>query len=518
MSSEVSFHAEYRGPSIDDYRYPLFNADAVHFAYATDSRPSKRIRVAANGLSNVETGSTAQLHWEELGSAQSLNGNFPARPLSIQVEEHGQQRPQSVPPQSKRGRKKKSKQNPQDGSWIQESFAFPAQQTWLKVKPRHRKAAVQVEAVKEVAIPSSAAPDAGEALCLDKHADRIAALIAQKRQENESKLFRERMSLQQRLHRGEADHNDRLIAASHDELKRKMELSAKGIFEEQAPNGKEPALKLEERQPAPSHTPSRPSSVASVASSVPTSPTPALLESTEDGENEASEAGTDDSDIDEELPRHQLEGTDGPEQVKPPEPFIPQASQQPATMVVPSMYTPFEQAAYSQTQTTVTTQTFAFSNAPSESHTTQSFLTQPRFTNQRYHNQHLWQSQPGQGPVSQPWTSQMFQALPSTTTPALSAREVPTTTQHLSVEEQHNNVFDPFGSSSNTDAYGCPRSSVLLSDDASSAEQSQSTVLRANVNIFTRQARENGVIGGNNNYLDPGGEGGKRRNMFDNRA
>ncbi|KAL8875129.1 MAG: hypothetical protein Q9198_006470 [Flavoplaca austrocitrina] len=326
------------------------------------------------------------------------------------------------------------------------------------------------------------------------------------------------MALQQRLHRGEVDHNDKLLAASHDELKRKMELSAKGIFEEQAPNGKEPALKVEGRQPAPSHTPSRPSSVASVASSVPTSPTPALLESAEDGRTEASEAGTDDSDVDAELPRHRLDETDGRELLKPPEPFMPQASHHPAPLIMPSIYTPFEQAAYSQTQTTVTTQTFAFSNAPSEPHTTQFFLTQPRFTNQRYHNQHIWQSQPEHGPVLQPWTSQMFQALPSNPTPAPSAREVLTTTNHPIVEEQHDDVFDPFGPSSNTDAYGCPRSSLLLSDDASSPEQPQLAVLRAKVNIFTRQARENGVIGGNNNYLDPGGEGGRRRNMFDNRA
>jgi len=515
MSPEVSFPAAYKGRSIGDYCHPLLNADAVPFACAADSRPNKRLRVAANDLSCVEIGSAGYRHSDRLGSARSLNGSYPPRQVNNLVEEREQQRPQSVPPPSRRGRKKKSKQNPHNGSWIQESFAFPAQQTWLKVKPRHRKVAVEVEAVKTVTGPSSAALDAGETLCLDKHADRIAALIARKRQENESKLFRERMSVQQRLHRGEADHNDRLMAASHDELKRKMELSAKGIFEEHAPNGKEPALKIEGRPPAPSPTSSRASSVASVASTVPTSPTPALLE-TEDGDNEASQVATDESDIDEELPRHTLNATDDLVQVKPTEPFIPQASQQPPTMVVSSAYAPYEQPVYSQIQTTVTTQASAFSAAPNESYTTQFFLTQPRFTNQRYHNPNLCQSQPEQGPMSHQWTSQMFQALPSTANPVLETNIVPMATQHPTVDEQHDAAFDPFGSSTNTDAYGYPRSSILHSDDAS--EQPQAVVLGSNVNIFTRQARENGVIGGNNNYLDIGGEGGKRRNMFDSWA
>ncbi|KAK5943779.1 hypothetical protein PMZ80_004788 [Knufia obscura] len=521
MSSEVAFQTAYGGLSIRDYHGPFFSAGNIAFEYAIDGRPLKRMRIAANVPSPVTTAHTSRPPPEELVSAQSLNGHFPTHKATVQAEEQEQQRPQSVPPQTKRGRKKKSEQKPQQGSWIQESFAFPAQQTWLKVKPRHRKAAVEVEAVREVAAPSSAAPDEGEALCLDKHADRIAALIAQKRQENESKLFRERMSLQQRLHRGEADDKDKLIAASHDELKRKMELSAKGIFEEQPPNGKEPASIPDKPQPPSPHIPSQGSSVSFNPNRAPpvaaNTPAPAVLQPRDLEREVSSDDETDELDVDGGICGGEQDESDTEDLADTIRLSRPAGLQQAPAMNAPPTYPPPGQPAYYQTQTAFTAQTFAFSNAPSQPQATQFFLTQPRFTNQRQHNPHLWQSQPEQGAPSQQWTSQMFKALPSTSTPVLETTEIANDTQHADFDEQ-NLTFDLFGSSVTSDMYGSFPSYALPPIDTSSIEEPPPPILRSNMNMFTRQTRENGVIGGNNNYLEPGGEGGRRRNMFDART
>ena len=515
MRSEASFQPAYGGNHVDKQHNLLYNRSAV-LPYVVDGPPPKRLRVNANHLSHVRTDRNNGLYWDGIGSAQSLNGYFPAQQTNVPAEVHEQARPQSVPLQGKRSRKKKGKQNSQDAAWIQESFAFPAQQTWLEVRSRQRKAVVEVGTVKEVDVSASVAPDEGEALCLEKHADRIAALIAQKRRENDSKLFRERMSLQQRLHRGETDEKDKVIAASHDELKRKMELGAKGIFEQDPPNGKEPAMPLEEPQAALSCTPSRRSSVTSVVSSGSTSPTPALLQIEQD-DAEESDAATTDSDDDEELSPHQPHETRSEKAVAVLMSQRPHSPLQIVTTIAPPTHETYEQTAYSQTQATVTTQTFAFSNVPSVPHTTQLFLMQPRFTNHRYHNPHIYQPQPQHEVMPQQWTSQIFEALPSTSTPVLETREV-VTAQYASAGENQELAFDPFGSSLDAETYGFLRNSTLPLDDSSSVEQRHSPVLRSNLNIFTRQARENGVIGGNNNYLELGGEGGRRRNMFDHRA
>ena len=522
MSSEVISQAVFGGPSFDNYSQPLSNTPALPAAYVTANRPHKRIRLGASLPTQVDTNSNNQRGWERLGSAHSANGIFSEQQVNVQSEEEESQRPQSVPPHIQRGRKKKSTQSRQEEPWIQESFAFPAQQTWLKVKPRHRKVAVEVATAEQVAVPASVAPDVGEALSLDKHADRIAALIAQKRRENDSKLFRERMSLQQRLHRGEADYRDKLIAASHDELKRKMELSAKGIFEEQPPSGREPALTPDTQHVAISYSPSQLSNAAegeACPATVPPTYLPPTLLETGAAENEASLQGMGNvSEVNEELSNSEEDESDIEDQTSPNEPPEPPYIHQAATVITPSGYTSYGQATYHQTRTAIATQTFALSNAPSQHQATQFFLTQPRFTNQRYHNPDLYQPQLEQDVLSQLWTSQMFKALPSTSTPVLDNREIATNTQLISVDEDNSIAFNPFRPPQTSDFPRSRRGSGLLSDDVRAAGQPQPVVLRSNVNMFTRQARENGVIGGNNNYLEMGAETGRRKNMFDSRT
>ena len=137
---------------------------------------------------------------------------------------------------STKGRKKYKNEPPSGNTseahsaqFIQAAFQFPEHQTWLKSRPRQRRGVTNIP--ENAATTINPTPVRGEILFLDRDSDQIAALISQKLQTNDSKLFRERMALQQRLYRGEEDEKSKIMTANHVKLRRRMELSSQGVFE-----------------------------------------------------------------------------------------------------------------------------------------------------------------------------------------------------------------------------------------------------------------------------------------------
>lgn len=557
MSTQLRFTHEIGQTIFDDFHYPLINADAIPYAYDPSSHPNKRVRLATTGL-HVDTGRASQLQCDSVRSAASLNGAFPVQPVENRgLRQELEPRSASVPPRNKPTRRKETEPVTQGSTFIQESFEFPEKQTWLKPRPRQRRGVMNSpDDTTLFPLPQSKAPEKGEALSLDKHADRIAALIAQKRRENDSKLFRERMSTQQRLHRG-VDDQDRLIAASHDELRRKMELSAKGIFEEKPPDGKELEFVLVESSIPAVHESLPMDSVGTTGQ--PTLPedyssdddvdTSGLQYSFEsDFVEETPSTRTDDSDIDEEIvTAHAIEAS-----VPLPQPNVSMTAPQKnylhhSTDIETNLY-------QSQTSTTTQTQIHAISTS---THTvypqSQLFFAQPRFANHRYNNPHIWDPLLTQQPAHQQWTSQMWQALPSALPPSYQAPPVlgsvdtprpesqslpaslPQQTQNPAYLQSIGMTQD-FMHSVSDNYISCPPTFASIEIDnnvynhgiaqpqaASNSlsafdlpSESHPAASRSNVNIFTGQARENGIIGGNNNWAEPVGE--KRKNMFSNRA
>lgn len=518
MGSQLHLEAAHTHPGFDNYPYPLIHAAAAPtYTYALDARPPKRIRLETQQLTSIYPAQCPGPSWSAGTSALS--------PSHYHVfPQHIPPRSASVPPeQAKRGRKKKSSVPHHSDPFILEHMPFPEHQPWLKVKPRQRKAAVQVVEEDLVAPPESEAPNEGEALVLDKHADRIAALIAQKRRENDSKQFRQRMALQQRLHRGEKDELDRIIAASHDELKRKMELSAQGIFEESPPNGTELEFRTAKKQPALS-----PDESDDPEETVSSSSTHAdrrlshhrhsLQEHDHPSETRSiymSENSELDEDLDELEPFHRAGA-----QFNSPEPIL-------------NPYAHTNQSTYYQ-RTISATQTLGVSNpAPRAAGN----IYAPTMASQYSDSPRPWSS-------SQPWTRQMFHALPPTQTPEPERGEMEWARTRVGSHDSvlHDNAMrniylhardnaDFFGSvattttttnssSSSTPATGIAHMNhpnTIASPFTPSIEPEDplsSSVLRSNMNMFTRQARENGVIGGNNNINI---SQAPRRNMFDKR-
>ena len=526
MSTQLGYASHITNGNDNDLYYPLINKAAIPYAYEVDLRPQKRVRLTTDGLSAIKTTNRLSLPQEDNRSAQSLNGAFHANVTEATTIAQGtEQRSASVPPRGRRVTKRLPRSK--DVLFVQESFSFPEQQTWLKPKPRQRRAAV--EAVKDIPRPSSQAPDQGEALSLDKHADRIAALIAQKRRDNESKMFRERMSVQQRLHRGEQDSNDRMIAASHDELKRKMELSARGIFEECPPDGKEPEFASSEAvtivAPTTQASESQPATPQNIVPDTALAAVPANDERDSSG-SVAPNTDEDESDVDEEFVLA---------------PSFDEPISQPRGVSIPAHTSDIQQstaaAGFWETHTSVTAQTYSVSTASAYPQATQLYLSQPRFSNHRYNNPHIMQQDQYVVPQQQ-WAAQMWQALPSTATPVVQARTVvqsmhtPQPERPVLQHPQPQPLTTQFAAANRSDIFHTPSTTpdqaglgIVFNPYANSNEpapateeaQQQPPTLQSGLNMFTRQARENGVIGGNNNYVEPaGGEG--RRNMFASRS
>lgn len=557
MSSQLVFQPPRDSPNTSQTSFPFLGShNIVTTPLAYQHRPTKRVRVADGQSCHNGTTSTVQRHREEHENPQAVRiASVPnATACSTFVEQDSQQRSASVPmPCTQKRSRRKGQKPPQDGDpFIIEAISFPDQQPWLQVKPRRRKAGI--DATKEpVLIPTSALPEEGEVLSLNKDADRIAALIAQKRRENESSQFRQRMATQQRVHRGEPDKSEELIAASSDELKRKLELSAKGIFEDKAPDGKESEAEPESEPSLPPASPiqSLGDEMEIVDSEVAASGDLATMQIPHSPQRQdvvlahapfINRADEDDSG-EEEVNRFEAVQTRAARHTETAVPVAPQTCLQ------------YSQTAYYQTMVT-TQMTMAANQAPllpiaqAPQHTQLDMVySQPMVAH------HLQQYVPNwygaQAQVQQPWTHQIFHALPSTQTPLLERSHIAHEVEHdgLTREEdsrpahsvsamgqpsiQQNQMVNLFGSdpqysSSNSSSspedtneslhgHSNPSATTNLFSNLDSALnpahfEPQSAVLRSNMNMFTRLARENGVIGGNNNVAEMVAP---RRNMFD---
>lgn len=530
MGSQLNITAACLKSDPDNYEYPLIHAGAAPtYDIPAVDRPPKRLRLGQDTLATSEGDDTAVVHWPDESPLQPSSSSTR---LSAAVHGPSQDPTASshkmpvTQAQPKRRRKKKDNPPPSSDPFILEHRPFPKHQPWLKVKPRQRKAAVEVNDSVPVPVPASEAPDEGEALVLNKHADRIAALIAKKRRDNDSTKFRQRMALQQRLHRGEKDDSDQAIAASHDELQRKMKLSAQGVYEERPPEIPEPDLRTSDRS-------SLESAEELVAgdfmayrnASQHTTPStdPNSIQEFDQTFDPSSLEVSDRSDVDDGLEETDIVGV---RYDSPPPPAPP----------ILGAYVHYPQTAYYQ-QTILTNRVMAVSGPAPRAQVVENIYAPHAYPS------HYPEASPVWGP-SQPWaTQQMYHALPSTQTPELERAELarrqrdlhevssihhdpslsyihPTTQEtydFYATAPPHSvsNTTNP-SSTSSTPAAGPVRiphqNTIPSSSTPAAAVETDSITLRSNMNMFTRQARENGVIGGNNNVVLPTTT---RRNMFD---
>lgn len=520
MGSQLNIQDTCLKPDPDNYQFPLIHAGAAPtYDFPANDRPNKRARRGTQTFAspNDDTASNAQWHGVAVAQAsgshdQDLSahdGSFegpmpPSNTTSVATEK------------PKRRRRRKGDQPPSADPFILEHMPFPKHQKWLKVKPRQRKAAVEVSDTVPVLPPASEAPDEGEALVLNKHADRIAALIAQKRRDNDSTQFRQRMALQQRLHRGEKDESDQAIAASHDELQRRMKLSAQGIFEERPPDGNELDIRTSDRSSGESADEAISEDYLAYRNArQDTTPStdPNSSQEYDPSFDPQSFNNSDHSDIDGGLEESEIVGV----RYDSPPPIL-------------GAYVHYNQSAYYQ-QTILTNRLLAVSGSSSGAQAVENMYSPHPYPNQYSDNSPVWGT-------AQPWaTHQMYHALPSTQTPELERAELTQQRRDLHdvtrresglsyMQPQTQDNYDYYvsanhsvsttntSSSSSTPAIGMARMNhqVTLPSSSTPATEPESLMLRSNVNIFTRQARENGVIGGNNNVVLPTTT---RRNMFD---
>lgn len=518
MGSRLNMQAAYLKSDPDSYQYPLIHAGAAPtYDYAPESGPNKRVRLTTQTFASENVDETASERWHETTYPQT-SASFTQHPQGDHGPLQETTAPRSAPvptAPTKRRRRKKGDQPQSSDPFIHEHMPFPKHQPWLKVRPRQRKAAVEVNDTVPILPPASEAPDKGEALVLNKHADRIAALIAQKRRDNDSTQFRQRMALQQRLHRGEKDESDEAIAASHDELQRKMKLSAQGIFEERPPDGNELELRTSDR--------SSDESAEDVASEEYLAYRNARQDTTPSTDPNSSQefdntydpqslGASDQSDVDDGLEESDVVGV----RYDSPPPIL-------------GAYVHYPQTAYYQ-QTILTNRLLAISGTAPGAQAVENMYSPQSYPNQYSDNSPVWGT-------AQPWTThQMYHALPSTQTPELERAELArqrrdlhdVTHRDAGLSYMHAHAQDNYdyyasanhsvsttdSSSSSTPAAAVTRMNhqVTLPSSSTPAAESENLMLRSNVNIFTRQARENGVIGGNNNVVLPTTT---RRNMFD---
>lgn len=415
----------------------------------------------------------------------------------------------------------------QGAKFIHEPFSFPETQIWLKTKPRQRKSAAI--SVQETASISRETPSEGETLSLAKHADHIAALIAQKRRANESRSLRERLVLQQRLYRGEEDTKDKIIAASHDELKRKMELSAQGIFEEKAPDGKSLIergdISVDGRRETDQARPVRDDV------NEPASPIELIVRGSESQANNVHIPAVSESIF----PRAQDTNQRASLEIEDTDMVVP--DRQSTTLAT-------AHAAYRQIQYT-TTQSITLTTASAYSQPSNFYVGQLPSNGQISYQA---QSAPAveQFPALQDWTTHMWRALPSTATPVLAQSTIILPSAHTPQQStsadcamRASNIHTDAGSEEPTTdslshqmnpsdlALGGPGRSERFPPVSRVADTSSSlaraiedsqvtyppTTSRSNRNMFTGKAREDMLVGNTNHHPEPE----RRRNMFSGR-
>lgn len=567
MSSQLAFqtahnHYQPTSPSyLDSYHHTDASASLNY-----RSHPNKRVRIDQDCVDPTSVNRSSQRRYSAIENSQPSLSTSTSDPIlpTTGPERVSQGRSASVPrlqPQTKS--KRNAKQPTQNGSpFIIEAVSFPDQQPWLKVKPRRRKAAV--DAAKDIALPVTNPPEEGEVLSLDRDADRIAVLIAQKRKENEHSQFRHRMATQQRVHRGESDNGEKLIAASNNELKRKMELCAKGIFEDKAPSGKESAVNSDLKHAT---------KLEPDASSSASIPSHLVIDRTdfEDSEQYHNGAGheqrsmfntSDVNDAMNGMHGNAVESSDDEEddgQIhSDTEPTL-NASNDEDPSVSPQSYLQYQQNAYYQsmvsTQMNVGTRQAQVSHLPQPMPANMVYQQQPVLLDhqQQHYVPNWYEEQPQLQDTS--WTQQIFHSLPSTQTPVMHTSNLPQQSNNNNPSSSsssstiNNTQGDPamqqqrqrngvrlFGINTSRGNSASPEATATVTIDNNSPEETnkqtssstnmfnsitsnlhparfevQPPVLRSNMNMFTRSARENGVIGGNNNI---GTTPVPRRNMF----
>lgn len=194
--------------------------------------PSKRPRISKDGtrdafgfevddLDNIEAEfenirrlSSATDQWTaSRSSGRALNPDLKPQPP----------RSRTLSPASRSGRRQHR--------FVNQPLEFPQGQRWVESTSSAKRSASEVRSVSsELSAPE---PDGGEELSLEKHRERIAALIARKRKDNEASRFRHKLARKQLAYLGVADPSEQTIAEAHQNLKRRMEASARGTLETQ---------------------------------------------------------------------------------------------------------------------------------------------------------------------------------------------------------------------------------------------------------------------------------------------
>ena len=302
-------------------------------------------------------------------------------------------------------------------------------------------------------------PQHGKPLSPEKHADHVAALTNQKRKENDATDYRKRMSVQQRLHRGDENEAGKVVAMKHDDLEKRMQLSAQRIHEDSSQPESTYVLDIAEDLDE-----------FEKLFDLSDQPTISTLHSVE--------------------PNQQF-GQDLYDSTDPLQEDETNTANETTQEQIISHSGSLKQATASYFQLDPEAPLLALPYTASQPYVPY-FLTQPRFTNQRIHAPFSWPY------PSQPWP----QAMPHVSSA--------TSTLQALYSTSPGNLFTN-GYSPKQDVLTTTRSDCLANPPT--AQQASPRPI-SNINIFTRQARENGVIGGNNNYLAPNENENQRKNMF----
>lgn len=432
----------------DGITYPLINETAIPYAYSTSSL-SKRIKLAGHNFAPISTSFIGERPAPSIRSASPLGHSFPAQSRTSQGRsDQSLNRACSSLPPAKSSRASRQSADVESGKIVQETFQFPEKQIWVQPRPRNRRQQLAAK-ISQTADSPHPPKDAGEpeddTLVLGKDSAKIAALIAQKRKNNEARLFRERMRRRQRLHHGTTE-EDRLIVASHDKLRRKMELSAKGVFEEKTT---EPNNILAVRSISNVH-------MVDDALKYDTSPVV--------HDEQVAGSGKSSNNVQALLQAVAIHDADMQTSIESPE--IDDSSTR----------SDFSRDISRGNHSHVPVSLCLASTTMSTFQPVQSYEAQSEST-MRALSRVLGGELLPAAPNTRSWSSNLWQATPIVRSNHTPCPEEPPIHQHTMTENLES---------------------------------------RGSVNMFTGQARENGVIGGNNNWIESAGE--KRQNMFSRRA
>lgn len=224
--SESSYHT---------YNFPLLPPEVVQRSILLDDFDIVALKRGRRDtlLDSTETRATDESRPDDVIGAAAVGSEIISRDAVIE-ETRGKKRAR------RKTTKGKEPIEPQQAQWILESADFPPGQVWLEPRPKKRPQPVTIPpqiAVGEVALRGDEMTTVNEPLSYDRDQVEIAAIILQKRRENELTQWRQRMLRQQQKHRGEPDREGSALEAKHDELSRRMELSAQGDLEDAARRG-----------------------------------------------------------------------------------------------------------------------------------------------------------------------------------------------------------------------------------------------------------------------------------------